>query len=41
MKREKLAAIGLALIIIGALSVYLIVEYKDEIIENLTKPKEE
>lgn len=41
MKREKLAAIGLALIIIGALSVYLVVEYKDEIIENFTKPKEE
>ena len=41
MKREKLAAIGLALIIIGALSVYLIVEYKDEIIENLTGDQEE
>jgi len=41
MKREKLAAIGLVLIIIGALSIYFVVEYKDEIIENLTAEKEE
>ena len=41
MKREKLAAIGLALIIIGALSVYLVVEYKDEIIESLTGEQDE
>ena len=36
MQKEKLAAIGLAVIIIGALSAYLVIEYKDEIIENLS-----
>ena len=41
MQREKLAAIGLAVIIIGALSTFLIAEHWDEIIENLTGEQEE
>ena len=35
MQKEKIAAIGLAIIIIGALSAYLLVTYQDEIFENL------
>lgn len=35
MQKEKLAAIGLAIIIIGALSGFLLVTYWDEIVENL------
>ena len=37
MQKEKLAAIGLAVIIIGALSTYLIAEHWDEILENLSE----
>jgi len=40
MKKEKLAAIGLTLIIVGALSAFLIVEYKDVILENLNGESE-
>jgi hypothetical protein len=36
MQKEKLAAILLAVIIIGALVTYLFITYGDEIIENLT-----
>ena len=39
MKVEKLAGIGLAVIIIGALSAYLLFEYNDEIFESLTYEK--
>ena len=39
MQKEKLAAIGLVVIIVVALSAFLIVEYKDEIIDSLTKKK--
>jgi len=40
MQKEKIAAIGLTLIIVGALSTFLLVEYSDEIFDNL-KDKEE
>ena len=41
MKQEKIAAIGLAVIIIGALSVLLSIEYGDELLDNLTNKKDE
>ena len=40
MQKEKLAAIGLVIIIIGALSVYFFVTYGEEIFENLFGEKE-
>jgi len=35
MQKEKLAAIGLTVIIVGALSAFLFVTYGDEILKNL------
>jgi FKBP-type peptidyl-prolyl cis-trans isomerase 2 len=35
MKKEKLAAIGLVIIIVGALSAYILLTYGEEILENL------
>ena len=41
MQKEKIAAIGLAIIIIGALSAFLIITYGDEIFGNLFGKEEE
>ena len=40
MKTEKLAVIGLVIIIAGVLSAYLVVTYGDEIFDNLTRSTE-
>ena len=41
MQKEKLAAIGLVIIIIGALSTYFFVTYGEEILENLFGKEED
>ena len=40
MQKEKVAAIGLVLIIIIALSAYIIIEYGDEIFSNISESKD-